>query len=164
MTIVQVDDTVNREAGKQADAQLHTNLDEGTRGRVIGSPLGLRRRAVIGLAAALVAGAYVLWFDALTHQYGPGGSDFDQLWFAARVLVHGRDPYQAIGPGRAFEWGWPLLYPLPTVIAVLPFAALPLLAARIAFVGISAGLLAFALSARGFAPLIVFFSAAIADA
>jgi len=106
----------------------------------------------------------VLWFDSVTHQYGPGGSDFDQLWFAARVLVHGGDPYQAIGPGRAFEWGWPLLYPLPTVVAALPFAALPLLMARILFAGLSAGALAFALSKHGAVLLVVFVSAAIADA
>jgi hypothetical protein len=131
---------------------------------VIEPPLGFRRRAVIGMAVALVAGVYVLWFDRITHQYGPGGSDFDQLWFAARVLVRGGDPYQAIGPGRTFEWGWPLLYPLPTVIAAVPFAGLPLLAARILFAGLSAGLLAFALTKRGNAPLVVLLSAAVVDA
>ncbi|HEV8218225.1 MAG TPA: hypothetical protein VGP95_20385 [Gemmatimonadaceae bacterium] len=113
---------------------------------------------------ALLASAYVLWFDTITHQYGQGGSDFDQLWFAARVLIKGGDPYQAIGPGKAFEWGWPLLYPLPTVVAVVPFAALPVLAARIIFAGLSAGLLAFALSKRGVTTLVVFLSAAMVDA
>jgi hypothetical protein len=132
--------------------------------RVIETPLGRRQRAAIGVAVALIAAAYVLWFDTLTHQYGPGGSDFDQLWFAARVLIRGGNPYEAIGPGRAFEWGWPLLYPLPTVVAVVPFAGLPVLAARITFAGLSAGLLAFALSKRGLAPLIVFLSAALVDA
>jgi hypothetical protein len=116
------------------------------------------------VAVALAASAYVLAFDAITHQYGQGGSDFDQLWFAARVLVHGGDPYQAIGPGRAFEWGWPLLYPLPTVVAAVPFIGLPLLAARILFVGLSAGLLAFALTKRGNATLVVLLSAAVTDA
>jgi len=113
---------------------------------------------------ALAASLYVLWFDTITHQYGQGGSDFDQLWFAARVLLHGGDPYQAIGPGRAFEWGWPLLYPLPTVIAAVPFAGLPLLPARILFAGLSAGLLAFALAKRGNVALVVLLSAAVVDA
>ena len=150
--------------GGTTTTSIHINLDEGTVERVIGAPLGTRRRAAIAVAVALVAGAYVLWFDAITHQYGQGGSDFDQLWFAARVLVHGGNPYEAIGPGRAFEWGWPLLYPLPTVIAVVPFAALPVLAARIAFASLSAGLLAFALTERGGGLLVVFLSAAVADA
>jgi len=139
-------------------------LDEGTPEGVIGNPIGLRQRVVIGLGVALLASAYVLWFDSVTHQYGPGGSDFDQLWFAARVLVRGGNPYQTIGPGRAFEWGWPLLYPLPTVVAAVPFAALPLLGARILFAGLSAGALAFALSKRGVTVLVVFLSAALADA
>jgi len=139
-------------------------LDEGTGGRVIGSPRGLRHRAIIAIAVAVAASAYVLWFDTITHQYGPGGSDFDQLWFAARVLIRRGDPYQAIGPGRPFEWGWPLLYPLPTVVAALPFAVLPLLVARIVFAGISAGALAFALSKHGVTLLVVFLSAAVADA
>jgi len=121
---------------------------------------------MIGVAVALVASAYVLWFDRITHQYGPGGSDFDQLWFAARVLVHGGNPYQAIGPGRAFDWGWPLLYPLPTVVAVMPFAGLPVLAARIVFAGLSAGLLAFALSKRrrALVVMVILLSAAVLDA
>jgi hypothetical protein len=139
-------------------------LDEGTQERVIRSPLALRQRAAIGVAVALLAGVYVLWFDSVTHQFGPGGSDFDQLWLAARELARGGNPYEAIGPGRAFDWGWPLLYPLPTVVAALPFAALPLLAARILFIALSAGALAFALSKHGLSLLVVFFSAAVADA
>jgi len=143
---------------------VDTNLDEGTALSVIDGPLNLRQRAAIGLVVAVVAGAYVFWFDTVTHQYGQGGSDFDQLWFAARVLVHGGDPYQAIGPGRAFEWQWPLLYPLPTVVAVVPLAALPVLAARILFAGLSSGFLAFALTGRGVAPLAALLSAAVVDA
>ena len=143
---------------------MDINLDEGPGRRVIQGSLTLRQRAAIGVVVAVVASAYVFWFDTITHQYGPGGSDFDQLWFAARVLVRGGDPYQSIGPGRAFEWGWPLLYPLPTVVAAVPFAALPLLGARILFAGLSAGLLAFALTERGVAPLVVLLSAAVVDA
>jgi hypothetical protein len=151
-------------AGRNQTTAVDINLDEGTGERVIGVALTLRQRMVVGILVGLAASAYVLWFDTITHQYSQGGSDFDQLWFAARVLIHGGDPYQAIGPGRAFEWGWPLLYPLPTVVAVVPFAALPVLAARITFAGASAGLLGFALSKRGLAPLVVFLSAALVDA
>jgi hypothetical protein len=34
--------------------------------------------------------------------------DIEQFWFAARTLLHGGDPYAAIGPGRAFQYPWPL--------------------------------------------------------
>ncbi len=60
-------------------------------------------------------------------------TDFDQLWHAARALVHGGDPYGVVGPGREFEWLWPLYYPLPAVLLAVPFTALPVAAARVAF-------------------------------
>jgi hypothetical protein len=124
----------------------------------------LRRRVTIGVLVSIVCAVYVLWFDQITHQTGPGGSDFDQLWYGARVLWRGGNPYAEIGPGKAFDWGWPLVYPLPTIVAFLPFAALPLLAARLIFSSVSAGLLAFAVSKRGLAPLTIMLSAAVLDA
>ena len=153
-------------SGPQTTTPADTNLDEGTWQRVIETPLGPRPRAIIGVAVALIASLYVLWFDTVTHQYGPGGSDFDQLWFAARVLIRGGNPYEAIGPGRAFDWGWPLLYPLPTVVAIVPLAGLPVLAARIFFAGFSAGFLAFALAKWRRPPLVlvILLSAAVLDA
>lgn len=100
----------------------------------------------VGLAAAAFA-----WFGA--QRVTPNGdarSDFDHLWFAARVLWAGGDPYAAIGPhaGAAFRFQWPLYYPLTTVVAVLPLAALPLPVARAVFVGAPAALLAWYLARR----------------
>ena len=126
--------------------------------------LSLRRRLLIAAVYGILAAAYVLWFDYSTKQFGPGGSDFDQLWFAARAVWQGRDPYALIGPGREFAWSWPLVYPLSTVVAMLPFAALPLLAARVLFASLSAFVLAFAISRRGAAVLPVLASAAALDA
>jgi len=123
----------------------------------------VQRRVAVAALVALAAAVYVFWFDRLTNQTGLGGSDFDQLWYGARVLWHGGNPYDEIGPGRAFDWGWPLVYPLPTIVALMPFAILPVLAARIAFASLSAGLLAFALSRRGFGALAVLVSAAVVD-
>jgi hypothetical protein len=57
-------------------------------------------------------------------------SDFDQLWIAGRALLGGLDPYRAV---RLSGNEYPLYYPLPAVLAALPFAPLPLAAARIAF-------------------------------
>ena len=122
------------------------------------------RRVLIAAVYGLLAAAYVLWFDYSTKQFGAGGSDFDQLWFAARAVWHGRDPYALIGPGKEFAWSWPLVYPLSTVVAMLPFAALPLLAARVLFASLSAFVLAFAISRRGAAVLPVLASAAALDA
>ena len=126
--------------------------------------MSLRRRVALAVAAAIVTAAYVLYFDFGTNQFGPGGSDFDQLWFAARTVWNGTNPYDVIGPGRQFNWAWPFLYPLPAVMAILPIAWLPLLAARVLFAAVSVGVLAFALSRRGLGMLAVLGSAAVIDA
>jgi hypothetical protein len=125
--------------------------------------LSVRRRLAIAMAMAALSGAYVAWFAFDTKQTGLGGSDFDQLWFAARALLNGRDPYALIGPGKEFEWQWPLAYPLSTVVAATPFALLPLLVARIVVAALSAGLFTFAISARGVGVLSVLGSAAMLD-
>jgi hypothetical protein len=79
-------------------------------------------------------------------------------------LAKGSNPYDVIGPGRQFNWAWPFLYPLPAVMAILPLAWLPLLAARVSFAAISVGVLAFALSRRGPGMLAILGSAAVIDA
>ena len=75
-------------------------------------------------------------------------SDLDQLWYAAKALLHGADPYQAVGPGRAFDWPWPLFYPLPAVLLAVPFTVFPIAIARFLFAVLSAGALGFAMGAR----------------
>ena len=122
------------------------------------------QRVALAAAAAAIAAGYVLYFDFSTKQLGLGGSDFDQLWFAARALWRGSNPYDLIGPGRQFNWAWPFLYPLPAVVAILPIAWLPLLAARVLFAALSVGVLAFALSRRGGGRLAILGSAAAIDA
>ena len=65
--------------------------------------------------------------------------DFDQNYAAARFLREGRDPYQLIGPGKAFEWQWPLFYPLTTAVFAMPFTLLPMWLAPIVLAGLGAG-------------------------
>jgi hypothetical protein len=78
-------------------------------------------------------------------------SDFDAIWTAARALRSGHDPYQAI---VSPPWPWNLQYPLPAVLLGLPFSLAPVGAARAAFMGISAALLAWALTRRAWWPLL----------
>ena len=70
-----------------------------------------------------------------------GHSDLDQLWFGARALLRGANPYDAVGPGQAFDWPYPLFYPLPAIIVALPFATLSVAMASVVFSGLSAALL-----------------------
>jgi hypothetical protein len=100
---------------------------------------------VIGVAAA----AYVLVFY---HRQSPlAVSDFDAIWTAARALSAHQDPYGVI---RSPPWPWNLQYPLPAVLVALPFSVLPLTLARAAFMGVSAGLLAYGVARSAWWPLI----------
>jgi hypothetical protein len=86
---------------------------------------------------------------------GVGGpQDFDQVWFAARAWLLGQDPYALIGPGRAFEWTFPLFYPLPAAIAMTPLAPLPAPWADAAFIAIGASCFAWAVMRYGYPPLL----------
>ncbi len=110
------------------------------------------RRALQGLIAGVLAGAFTLW---LGGRFPGTPRDFDQFWYAARAVVAGNNPYLLIGPGLDFSWPWPFVYPLVSVVIAMPLAWLPVLAARAVFVGSSVGLLAFAMPPRLLIPLLV---------
>lgn len=88
-----------------------------------------------------------------------GRTDWAQIWYAARALMHGVSPYSVVGPGRLFEWQFPLLYPLPAVVVGVPFALAPLAVAVGLFAGCSAVLLSFALTRDGWSRLLLLLSA-----
>ncbi len=75
--------------------------------------------------------------------------DLDQVLVGARAMAQGRDPYAVVGPGREFQWLWRLYYPGTAMAMVLPLTLLPAVLARALFVGVSAGLLAYAITDRG---------------
>lgn len=100
---------------------------------------------VIGVGMALLVWMSRYRVDALQA----GGADFDQISFAARAILEGGNPYALIGPGKAMEWPWPLLYPLTTPLALLPLGALPAAVAHALFIGLSSFALAYALGAYG---------------
>ena len=105
----------------------------------------LRARAGVALLFAFLTAAYAA-ARAIHEPAWP--TDFDQLWHAARAMLAGNDPYTMVGPGKTFQWDWPLYYPLPAVILTVPFTVLPVIGARIAFSAVSAALMGWALGAR----------------
>lgn len=116
-------------------------------------PSRQRRLVIAGLVGtAAIAIALYSWWRMHGLSAG-GGGDFDQVWFAAKALRSGENPYPLIGPGKEFEWPWPLLYPGTTVAAVVPFSFLPLLLARVLFIGLGATLFTYAITRDGFARL-----------
>ncbi len=107
----------------------------------------MRVRVQIAIAIAVaVAAAALTWFR---HAANPlGVNDVMPILVSARALFTGGDPYAAVGPGRAFDWPWPQLYPATAFVALAPLAALPLRAAEILFVALSAGGLVFVVLRR----------------
>jgi hypothetical protein len=87
--------------------------------------------------------------------------DFTQVWFAARAMLDGKNSYALIGPGLAFDWPSPLLYPLTAGVAALPLALLRQDIANAVFMWIGSGGFAWALMRRGYGPLLGFASGAM---
>jgi len=104
-------------------------------------------RVLVALAIGLVAALLV---NAYTHRtaYLQGG-DFAFVWRGARVLAVGMDPYQTLRPDAEYGAGGPLVYPPVTVIAALPLTVTNPFTSSAVFFGLSAAVLAFALSGFG---------------
>lgn len=107
----------------------------------------VRLRVAVGIAVGEICGV-LAWATQSS-----GRTDWAQIWYGARALIGGINPYTVVGPGRLFEWQFPLLYPLPAVVVGVPFALAPLPAAVGLFAGCSAALLAFALTKHGWSRL-----------
>ncbi len=116
----------------------------------------LRARFLVATAIGF-AGALIAWLEFFRS--GPGHhSDFSPLWYSARALLAGQDPYVLIGPGRPFDFSWPAYYPATAFVAAMPFAWLPEATASAAFVGISTFMLALGVTRDGWYRLPLFLS------
>jgi hypothetical protein len=120
-------------------------------------PVPTRQRVALALAVACLT-AWVTWRKDVAF---PFPRDLGQVWFAARSILHGVDPYPLVGPGRAFDFDYPLLYPLPAGVALLPLGALPLHVATVLFSFACGGALAWAVMRRGYGPLFGMLSAPV---
>lgn len=118
-------------------------------------PADTRHRSWFALVFAVACAAYIVAHGLANPDFT---SDFDQVWAGARALWQNKDPYVVVGPGREFAWRWPLYYPLPALVAVAPLGLLPVIAARAIFAGLSAGLLAWAITHDGWSRLPIFLS------
>jgi hypothetical protein len=114
----------------------------------------MRPRVLICVVFALFAGG-LTYFTALADSYP---RDFGQVWYAARVVLNGGNPYDAIGPGRAFDWPWPFYYPLPAAILALPLAPFTQPVAVGVFMALGGGAFTWALTEHGYWPLLAWTS------
>jgi hypothetical protein len=111
------------------------------------------------LAIAIgVASGVVCWALARRPEAVP---DFLYPYTAARLFLHGQNPYEAMRgtPGALPPFDEPFFYPFTTVLAALPFAALPAGAAAGLFFGLSSALLAFFITRDGLWRIHIFASA-----
>ncbi len=98
-----------------------------------------RRRAVFAAGVGIAAGFYA-WAGIVLHR-GQFVPDFQFFWSSARILLSGQNPYHGF-PTPVPD---PLYYPLPTVLAAVVVAWLPLAVAAGIAVGLSAATLAWVL-------------------
>lgn len=113
----------------------------------------LRDRMAVRLAVCVLVAVVGVHFGYFQAVHRPLHSDFGQVWFAARAVLHGINPYPLIGPGLAFEWQAPFFYPLPAALIGLPLAPLPEFVATALFAGLGLGLFAWALTEHGYGTL-----------
>ena len=119
-----------------------------------GSRPSRRSRIIASLAAGAWGGGLAYAFMSRSGFF----ADFLAWWFAARALVRGVDPYSITPSAAPYFISDPLVYPLPTVLTVVPFSWMPLTVAGAVFVGVSAALLAWALTRDGYYRLPLFMS------
>ena len=120
---------------------------------------GRSARAVVASVVALLAVAVVVW----NVQRTSGHTDFSHLWFAAKSLAEGRNPYDLIGPGREWESAYRLYYPASSLVFVLPFTLLSEVPAVACFVGLSVWLLVWGVTHDGWHRLPIIASAAFLE-
>jgi hypothetical protein len=114
----------------------------------------------LAVAAGVLSGVRAL----LSVGRDPKARDFDQVWYAARALFTGRNPYAEIGPGLAFDWNAYFYYPLNAPLATAPLALLPRSAAGVLFAALASAAFVWAATRRSLAPALVITSASAAFA
>ncbi|HEY8165702.1 MAG TPA: hypothetical protein VIF83_09140 [Gemmatimonadaceae bacterium] len=113
------------------------------------------RRALVASSIGIAAGALaVLRFERITWH----PSDFGMIWFGARALLHGANPYGLVGPGMQYDFPWTVNYPATSFVVALPLTPFSEVVATFLFVAISAALLAYGISEKGWGRLPIFLS------
>ena len=120
----------------------------------------VRTRLVLSVLLGCVAGTMTARESA--RVLGP--RDFGQVWFAARSILRGIDPYPLVGPGLTFDWVSPLVYPMTAAVVAVPFTPFPEPLASLLFASVGGALFAWALMEYGYGPLFGFFSYAVREA
>lgn len=107
------------------------------------------KRIAVCVGFGVLAGLYCYYM--MTG--GALADDFGYHWLAARAVMDGVSPYQAVHPDASLGTNAGYLYPLTATLVVLPFAWLSPIVAASAFMAVSIGLLSWGLTQRGYGRL-----------
>jgi hypothetical protein len=116
-----------------------------------------RHRLLFALLIAVVAAGFA---TSERLRVGSTHSDFAPVWYGARAILTGVNPYRTFGPGLEFEYDGNLFYPVPAMLAALPLGFLPEDLASVVFIALSAGLVAYAATRESWNMVWVFPSSA----
>lgn len=121
-------------------------------------PMSLALAVALGVVAA--CGGFALAYQSLATR-GELAADFTWALRGVQRLLEGQNPYNdpSLAPYLPYPFDAPLFYPLPALLAALPFVWLPWELAGALFFGIGSGLLAFGTARRAPYLLPLFFSA-----
>ncbi len=122
------------------------------------APMSVRERAAIALLIG--GGAAALALVAMMAHPQFGARDFTYQWRAAHALIEGLDPYRVIRPTGPYPYENYYYYPVPAALTAMPFVMLSPIAGAALFVGLSSAALAYALTAQGRSPLVLFLTPA----
>jgi hypothetical protein len=121
--------------------------------------LRTRLAVSVGISVVLCLGFYAThYWNQPFSPAQPIRSDFSQLWYGAQALLHGKSPYEIIGPGLAVEYRWPATYPATAYLLAIPFTLLSEQWAAELFVGLGSFLLVFGATRRSWHLLPIFAS------
>ena len=102
------------------------------------------------IALSLIVGALSALICYLAIKAYPSHArDFAPVWFGAKAVLQGRDPYALVGPGLEFNWAWHVNYPATAFVAAIPFAPLDEIHANLTFVFLSGFLFTYAITKDG---------------
>lgn len=111
-----------------------------------------RQRILVAVGLAALA-AIMHYVRALEHG---GLSDFSSIWYGARFMLEGRNPYELIGPGQLVPTPSRAFYPATAFAAAIPLTLIPFHVAGAVFVFLSTALLAWGSTRDGWHRLPMF--------
>ncbi len=103
---------------------------------------------VVRLPIALTLGAWGAFITYFSLIVAPNhlAKDFSWPWRGARALLEGHNPYHVVQATGPYPFNVGLFYPMPAVVAAVPFAPLGPAMAGALFFGISSALLGWGLT------------------